>query len=92
MAHNGYRVRSSAELSPYQKRIENIENVILCVAEAEKLVSELGRSLLEDMAPLPQPSRQPAARKMPRWTGAGRRSHGQKRPEAVMPQTSGEGR
>lgn len=45
MAGNGYRVKSEAELSPYQKRIEEIDNVILCVAEAEKMVSEIGKSL-----------------------------------------------
>ncbi len=43
MSYNGYRVKSNAELSAYQKRIETIENVILCVAEAEKLVASVGR-------------------------------------------------
>jgi hypothetical protein len=45
MAGNGYRVKSTSELSPYQKRIEKIDNVILCVAEAERMVSEIGKSL-----------------------------------------------
>lgn len=43
MPYNGYRVKSNAELSAYQKRIESIENVILCVAEAEKLVASVGK-------------------------------------------------
>lgn len=43
MPNNGYRVRSNAELSPYQKRIEAIENVILCVAEAERMVALVGK-------------------------------------------------
>jgi hypothetical protein len=45
MAGNGYRVKSDSELSPYQKRVETIDNVILCVAEAEKMVIEIGRSM-----------------------------------------------
>jgi hypothetical protein len=45
MAGNGYRVKTDSEMSPYQKKIETIDNVILCVAEAEKMVREIGRSL-----------------------------------------------
>jgi hypothetical protein len=45
MAGNGYRVKTDAEMSPYQKRIETIDNVILCVAEAENMVAEIGKSL-----------------------------------------------
>jgi hypothetical protein len=45
MAGNGYRVKTDSEMSPYQKRIETMDNVILCVAEAEKMVREIGQSL-----------------------------------------------
>jgi hypothetical protein len=45
MSYNGYRVKTNAELSPYQKRIESIDNVILCVAEAEKLVALVGKQV-----------------------------------------------
>lgn len=41
-------MRSNAELSEYQKRIEAIDNVILCVAEAERMVKEVGASHLSD--------------------------------------------
>ncbi len=42
---NGYRLKTDRELSPYQRRVEQIENVILCVAEVEKMVSEIGKNL-----------------------------------------------
>ena len=41
-------LRSNTELSEYQKRIEDIDTVILCVAEAERMVEEIGRSLISD--------------------------------------------
>ena len=41
-------MRSNAELSEYQKRIEAIDNVILCVAEAERMVKEVGASHISD--------------------------------------------
>jgi len=43
---NGYRSESDREFSEYQKRIEEIDNVILCVAEAEKMFRETGMSLI----------------------------------------------
>lgn len=42
-------MKSNAELSEYQKRVETIDNVILCVAEAERMVKEIGRSLVSDI-------------------------------------------
>ncbi len=36
----------TTKLTPYQKRIEKIESVILCVAAAEKLVDEIGDSMI----------------------------------------------
>jgi hypothetical protein len=42
-------MKSNSELSEYQKRIENIDNVILCVAEAEHMVKEAGKSLIADL-------------------------------------------
>jgi len=42
-------MKSNPELSEYQKRIEAIDNVILCVAEAEHMVREIGKSLLSDV-------------------------------------------
>jgi len=43
---NGYTIKSDAELSEYQKKIESIDNVILCVAEAERMLADIGRSLM----------------------------------------------
>lgn len=45
---NGYRPKSDKEFSEYQKRIEAIDNVILCVAEAEKMCREVGKSLISE--------------------------------------------
>jgi hypothetical protein len=42
-------MKSNAELSEYQKRIEAIDNVILCVAEVERMVKEIGQSLISDL-------------------------------------------
>lgn len=42
-------MKSNSEFSDYQKKIEAMDNVILCVAEAEKMVREIGRSLLSDV-------------------------------------------
>ncbi len=39
-------MKSDSEFSDYQKKIEAIDNVILCVAEAERMVNEIGRSLI----------------------------------------------
>jgi hypothetical protein len=43
---SGELLRSDAEPSDFQKRLLNIDNVILCVAEAEKMINDIGRSLL----------------------------------------------
>ncbi|MGC8907717.1 MAG: hypothetical protein ACP5M0_09790 [Desulfomonilaceae bacterium] len=48
MNHNGYRLRPNTEASEYQKRIDKIDTVILCLAEAEKLVADLGKSLVRE--------------------------------------------
>jgi hypothetical protein len=46
---NGYRQKTSnEELTEYQRRIESIDNVILCVAEAEKMFREVGMSLISE--------------------------------------------
>jgi hypothetical protein len=47
---NGFRMKSNAELSPYQKKIESIDNVILCVAEAELMVRHIGSSVVPEDA------------------------------------------
>ena len=36
-------------MSPFQKRIEEIDNVILCVAEAERMLTQIGNSLVSDL-------------------------------------------
>ncbi|MCX5863031.1 MAG: hypothetical protein WCG29_02250 [Desulfomonile sp.] len=49
MNMNGYKLKSDSELTEYQKRIDDIENVILCMAEAERMVSEIGKTLSADI-------------------------------------------
>jgi hypothetical protein len=46
---NGYKVKRNSELSPYQKKVEGIDNVILCVAEAERMLTEIGTSLISEV-------------------------------------------
>lgn len=48
MEYPGFRRNSDAEFSEYQKRIEEIDNVILCVAEAEKMIGRIGAHLIDE--------------------------------------------
>lgn len=48
MGCNGYTIKSDAESSEYQKKIESIDNVILCVAEAETMLRQIGASHVPD--------------------------------------------
>jgi len=48
MYTNGYKMKQNSELSPYQKKIEDIDNVILCVAEAERMLAQIGASLVSE--------------------------------------------
>ncbi len=68
MSFNGYRSESKSELSPYQKRIETIDNVILCVAEAEKMVKDIGRSLYPALAVDKKPRRSRTSRRIVAWS------------------------
>lgn len=44
---DGERItKSESEFSDYQKDIEATDNVILCVAKAEKMIREIGKTLL----------------------------------------------
>ena len=52
---NAYKMKSNAELSPYQKRIESIDSPILCVSEAEKMINEIGQDLVSDIEICPPP-------------------------------------
>jgi hypothetical protein len=49
MNMNGYKLKPDAEQTEYQKRLDAIDNVILCMAEAEKMISEIGRHLVVDL-------------------------------------------
>jgi hypothetical protein len=45
---NEHKVKRNSELSTYQKKIEGIDNVILCVAEAERMLTQIGTSLVSE--------------------------------------------
>ncbi len=47
----------ASDLTDYKRKIAEMDKVILCVAEAEKLVREIGRSLLEGANALENNSR-----------------------------------
>jgi hypothetical protein len=65
---NGYRTKTKAELSDYQKRIELIDNVILCVAEAERMINEIGRILAPDsLLQSVRPDESPRGRRRRIW-------------------------
>ncbi len=46
-------MRVASKLSEYQKKIESIDNVILCVAEAERMIARIGMSLVVDLVERP---------------------------------------
>jgi hypothetical protein len=52
MNFNGNKILSDTELSEYQKKIESIDNVILCVAEAERMLIKIGKSFVPERRPL----------------------------------------
>jgi len=52
--YNDYRMKSGSELSEYQKKIENIENVILCVSEVEKMIGQIGSDLVSEDVGIPE--------------------------------------
>ncbi len=49
MHTNGTRPRTNSELTEYQKRIESMDNVILCVAEAEHMIKAIGRDMVREL-------------------------------------------
>jgi hypothetical protein len=49
MSFSEFGTKKESEMSPYQKRVQNIDTPILCVAEAEKMISEIGLDLVADM-------------------------------------------
>ena len=65
---NGYTIKSDTELSEYQKKIESIDNVILCVAEAERMLADIGRSLIPERRHLDKQKNHLKSAKL-RWIG-----------------------
>ncbi len=49
MPFSEFGTKKESEMSPYQKRVHNIDTPILCVAEAEKMIREIGLDLVTDM-------------------------------------------
>lgn len=65
MHTNGTRTRTNSELTEYQKRIEAIDNVILCVAEAEHMIHAIGRDMIGELPPIQKRARRRKAKKHP---------------------------
>jgi hypothetical protein len=55
MPSNGLRTRTDAELTEYQKKIDTIDNVILCVSEAESMINSIGGEMLEQLPEIKKP-------------------------------------
>lgn len=49
MTYSEFRTKKPSEMSEYQKRVQEIENPILCIAEAEAMIREIGSDLISDM-------------------------------------------
>lgn len=56
MPTNGHRTKTDAEPTEYQKKIGAMDNVILCVAEAERLIDIIGRDLIVEPPEIPKPT------------------------------------
>jgi len=69
VALNGIKSQSDSEQSPYQKEIEAIDNVILCVASAEKMLREIGKSMVNEIESMPKPPVNGARTKSFVWSG-----------------------
>ncbi len=65
---NGHTIKSDTELSEYQKKIESMDNVILCVAEAERMLADIGRSLIPQRRHLDEQKSKLKSSKF-RWIG-----------------------
>ncbi|MDQ1238337.1 MAG: hypothetical protein QG577_522 [Thermodesulfobacteriota bacterium] len=69
MNSNGLKLGKGGEASEYQKRIDRIDTVILCMAEVEKMIGELGKDLLSDSRESVQPTITTRDSKRPAWEG-----------------------
>ena len=49
MPYAEFRTVKESEMTEYQKRVQEIDNAILCIAEAEKMIREIGANLVVDM-------------------------------------------
>jgi hypothetical protein len=65
MYTNGPRTRTNPELTEYQKKIESMDNVILCVSEAEHMIDAIGRDMIQDFPQIERISPRRKAKKPP---------------------------
>jgi hypothetical protein len=49
MPYAEFRTVKESEMTEYQKRVQEIDNAILCIAEAEKMIRDIGANLVVDM-------------------------------------------
>lgn len=56
MSFSEFGTKKESEMSPYQKRVQEIDTSILCVAEAEKMIREIGSDLVTEIDMHQKPS------------------------------------
>jgi hypothetical protein len=49
MPYTEFRTVKESEMTEFQKRVQEIDTSILCVAEAEKMIRDIGANLVADM-------------------------------------------
>ncbi|MBI5569192.1 MAG: hypothetical protein HY914_04525 [Desulfomonile tiedjei] len=67
MHSNGFRTRSDAELTHYQKKVQAIDNVILCVSEAERMINSIGDDLIADLPEIKKSRRRRSPHQKEPW-------------------------
>jgi hypothetical protein len=49
MPYSEFTTKKDSEMTEYQKRVQEIDSPILCIAEAEKMIKDIGTNLVADM-------------------------------------------
>jgi len=69
MNSNDFRLRRGGEATEFQKRIDRIDTVILCMAEVERMIRDLGKDLATNIGDFPQTDLRFRDFRRPAWEG-----------------------
>lgn len=69
MNSNGFKLRRGGEATEFQKRIDKIDTVILCMAEVERMIRNLGRELTTNIGDSPRANVRFRDYRRPAWEG-----------------------